>query len=615
MDGGHTQTFPTLSVMMTTSILVVFAIVALAIVLFITEVVRVDVTALIVLLALAFLEPWTHISATEAISGFSNPATITVLAMLIMSEAVRRTGVVQWLSQKLASLAGRSETRQLAITIGVPGVLSGFVNNTPVVALMVPVVSDMAHRGGTSPSKLLIPLSYASMFGGMLTVIGTSTNLLASDVSGRLLGREFDMFEFTGLGLVVLGIGSLYLMTLGRRLLPEHIEPDATFLDEFEMGGYLAKFVVEDDSPILGRSIGEVFETAGLDIDVLQVVRDEQRFDQPLGGKQFAPGDILLLRASRSLLARLPGEYGFRLLPTTPSARDFGSTETGAEPEQLVEVVIPSGSSHIGRALGDLPFIRSLNARVLAVRRNAELIHNRLEDVPLESGDTLLIQMPEAALERVRQSYDFLVMKTDLGDGYRYDKIPLAVAILIGVVTAAATGIVPILLSSLAGVVLMTLTGVIRPSELYDSVRWDVIFLLAGIIPLGMALEQTGASTLLGEFVASSAAFLPAIVVLWLFYVSTGLITEVISNNASVLLLLPVAVETAEIIGANPFAFVLAVTFAASACFLGPIGYQTNLFVYGPGGYRIADYIRVGAPLQLILSVSTVAGIWLFWGI
>lgn len=598
---------------MSISILVVFAIATLAIILFVTEFVRPDVTALIVLLALAFLEPWTHISPMEAISGFSNPATITVLAMLILSEAIRQTGAVQLLSQRLARFAGDNETKQLAVTIGVPGVLSGFVNNTPVVALLVPVISDMAHRGKTSPSKLLIPLSYASMFGGTLTLIGTSTNLLASDVSGRLLGHEFGMFEFTGLGLIVLAVGSLYLMTIGRRLLPERVKPDATYLDEYELGGYLAKFRVEPDSPVLGHSIGDVLEASTLDIAVLQLIRDGRRFEQPLAAKQFSAGDILLLRASRSVLEGLPSDYGLQALASTPSAADFSEEDT--EAAQLVEVVIPSGSSQVGRPLGDLPLIKSMGARVLALRRRSEVFHDRLEDLPLASGDTLLIQAPEGTIDQVHQSYDFLVMRSNVGDAYRYDKIPVAVVILIGVVATAAVGLAPILLSALAGVVLMVLTGVIRPEELYASVRWDIIFLLAGIIPLGMALEQTGAAALLGQLVAATSAYLPAIIVLWLFYIMTGLITEVISNNASVLLLLPVAVETAELIDANPFAFVLVVTFAASMCFLGPIGYQTNLFVYGPGGYKIIDYIRVGAPLQLILSIVTVAGIYTFWGI
>jgi di/tricarboxylate transporter len=269
----------------------------------------------------------------------------------------------------------------------------------------------------------------------------------------------------------------------------------------------------------------------------------------------------------------------------------------------------------VGKPLSELAVLEQLNARLLAIRRRAEVLHDRIENVPLASGDTLLVQVPSGAWKDSESTHDFLLLKSDQPKQYRYDKIPVAVAILVGVVIAASIGLAPIVISALAGVVLMGLFGVLRPQELYESVRWDIIFLLAGVIPLGMALEESGAASLLGHAVAEVATVLPALGVLWVLYMITSLVTAFISNNASVLLLLPVAFETAVEIGAEPFSFILAVTFAASAAFISPLGYQTNLFVYGPGGYKVTDYVRLGLPLQLVCSVVTVLGIWMIWGV
>lgn len=597
---------------MTTAVLVVLGILLVAVVLFVTEVIPVDQTALGIMVVLALFGPWTGISPQEAISGFSNPATVTVLAMLILSEGVRRTGAVQLVGQWLSNFAKESQARQLGVTIALPGLFSGFLNNTPIVALMVPVVSDMAHRGRMSPSKLLIPLSYASMLGGMLTLVGTSTNLLASNVSERLLGHPFSMFEFFELGLLVFAAGALFMLLFAPKLLPARIKPDESFLDEYDMLPYLAKMQVAEGAPVLGRTIRVVLEESDLDVDILQLVRGDLVFRQPLGAKQFAPGDILVVRARRQALQRMSAVYGLDMMPAVLSPEDIESSE---EPHELVEIVIPSGSSIVGKPLSELSVLEKLNARLLAIRRRQEILHDRIENVPLASGDTLLVQVPSGSWSEAESTHDFLLIKSEQPKKYRYKKIPVAVGILVGVVLAAALGLVPIVLSALAGVVLMGVFGVLRPNELYESVRWDIIFLLAGVIPLGMALEETGTASLLGHVVAETATLLPALGVLWVLYMLTSFVTAFISNNASVLLLLPVAFETATEIGAEPFSFILAVTFAASASFISPLGYQTNLFVYGPGGYKVTDYVRLGLPLQLLCSVVTVLGIWMIWGV
>jgi di/tricarboxylate transporter len=599
--------------------LVVFALILLALILFATERFPIDVTAILVMVLLMVLEPWTQITPQEGISGFANPATITVLAMLILSTGINRTGLVQLLGRKMAAFAGTDRRKQLAATVGVTGPVSGFINNTPVVAILVPVIADLAHEGNTSPSKLLMPLSFASMLGGTLTLIGTSTNILASDIAAQLgaespeLGlHAFGMFEFTKLGVVVFAVGALYLMTIGVRLLPERIPADEDLVEEYALQEYLADVVVPANSSLIGQTVREAIGDDDLDIDVLQLIRYGERFDEPLARKEIHENDTLRLRTNRETLEYIMDAEGLTL-------SGGPRTETDLHPEEdepvLVEVVIPSGSFLVGKTLASSTFRQRYDANVLAFRTRGDVVRDRFEDIRIRVGDTLLVQAPPDSLTRLVENEDFIVAHQFDEVTYRSEKIPFAVGIIAGVVALPALNILPIVVSALAGVVAMVFTGVLKPTELYSSVEWNVIFLLAGVIPLGIALQQTGAAALLGDAVAATSVFLPAIGVLWVFYLGTGLLTSVISNNASVVLMIPVAANAAQSIGANAFAFVLAVTFAASTAFMTPVGYQTNLFVYGPGGYTFSDFIRVGAPLQFLLSIVTTLGIAFFWGV
>ena len=603
----------------TAEMLVVFALILLALVLFATEWFPIDVTAILVMVLLMVLEPWTQISPREGISGFANPATITVLAMLILSTGINRTGIVQLIGRNMADFAGTDRRKQLAATIGVTGPVSGFINNTPVVAILVPVIADLAHEGKTSPSKLLMPLSFASMLGGTLTLIGTSTNILASDIAAQLgaespgLGlHAFGMFEFTKLGVIVSAVGALYLMTIGVRLLPERIPADEDLVEEYALQEYLADVVVPANSPLIGQTVGVALGDDDLDIDVLQLIRYGERFDEPLARKEIHENDTLRLRTNRETLGYIIDAEGLTLSGGPRTEDDLHPDE---EEPVLVEVVIPSGSFLVGETLASSTFRQRYDANVLAFRTRGEVVRDRFEDIRIRVGDTLLVQAPPDSLTRLVENEDFIVAHEFDEVTYRSEKILFAVGIIAGVVALPALNILPIVVSALAGVVAMIFTGVLKPTELYSSVEWNVIFLLAGVIPLGIALQQTGAAALLGDAVASTATFLPAIGVLWVFYLATGLLTSVISNNASVVLMIPVAASAAQSIGANAFAFVLAVTFAASTAFMTPVGYQTNLFVYGPGGYTFADFLRVGAPLQFLLSIVTVLGIAFFWGL
>ncbi|MEF8855189.1 MAG: SLC13 family permease, partial [Haloarculaceae archaeon] len=486
---------------------VVFALVLVALVLFATEPVPVDVTALGVMVALLLTEPLTQLladagllagpvlvlrtaaeapaAAVEAgLSGFSSVATITVLAMFVLSEGVRRTGVISRVGAGVANLTGDDEGRQLGATVGIVGPLSGFINNTAAVAILLPMVTDLAHQGRNSPSKLLMPLSFASMFGGTLTLIGTSTNILASDLTARLLPEHgpIGMFEFTALGVVLLVVGSAYLLTVGRRLVPARIPPEEDLTAEFRMADYLTEVVVRTGSPLVGQTVGTALHDSDFDLELVQLVRGEDVFLEPLAPKQIQAGDTIALRTDRGTLVDLLDVEGLALVPDV--AVTEADLETAEGGQNLVEVVVAPGSALVGNTLAETNFRERYDASVLALRRGEELIRQRLDDVPLRVGDTLLVQGATGSIERLEANPDLIVAQEIHRPDVRESKMVLSVGIVATVVLAAAFTPISIATAALAGAVGMVLTGCLRPQEVYEAVQWDVIFLLAGVIPL-----------------------------------------------------------------------------------------------------------------------------------
>jgi di/tricarboxylate transporter len=336
-------------------------------------------------------------------------------------------------------------------------------------------------------------------------------------------------------------------------------------------------------------------------------------FLEPLGPKQIQAGDVFALRTDRDTLVELLDVEGLDLVPEVTV--DEAELEAAAEGQNLIEVVVAPGSSLVGESLASVRFRQRYDATVLAFRRGQALVRRRMDNIPLRVGDTLLIQATVDSVERLDANRNFIVAQEIERHDFRRSKITVAVGIVAAVVAVAALDFLPIVVSALAGALAMVLTGCLKPGEVYEAVQWDVIFLLAGVIPLGIAMETSGAAALLAGVVVAASQVLPLVAVLGLFYVVTALLTNVISNNASVVLMIPVAVEAATTLGADVFSFVLAVTFAASTAFMTPVGYQTNLFVYGPGGFRFTDYLRVGGPLQAVFAVVTTLGIVAIYGV
>ena len=607
-----------------TGALVVFGLISIALVLFITEAIPNDVTAIGIVVALAALEPWTGVTARGAISGFANTATITIVAMYMLSAGISNTGLVERLGLYLARFTRGSETRALAATVVTTGPIAGFINNTPVVAVFLPMITDLAKETGVSPSKLLLPLSYAAILGGTLTLIGTSTNLLASEFATTLLPRgPIGMFEFSALGLVVLVVGLVYLMTVGRRLTPARISADADLVEEFDLDEYLTRLRVPAGSDAVGLTIDDLDDRTEADATVLQIRRDGETFLAADTDQRLDSGDILVVHGTIAAVDRFSGIHDLRRLGGRRVTDE--TLDDDATAGVLDKAVVPETSSFVGETVAETRLQEVYGTTVLAIRREGTLLRTELADVEIAVGDLLLIQTTPESEAYFSDSGDLVTVHAEALDRLLDEGIeavaplaprtPVAVAIMAAVVGAAALGILPIVIAALGGVFLMVVTGCLTPSDAYDAVSWNVIFLLAGVIPLGLAMDRTGGATLLAEGLVATGAVLPTVAVLLLFSLVTGVLANVITPVATVVLMIPVAVDAAAQLGANRFAFLLVVMFASATSFSTPVGYQTNLMVYGPGGYEFTDFVRVGAPLQVLLAIVTTVGVAVIWGL
>ncbi len=594
-------------------IFLTLGIVAFALVAFVAEWLPVDLTALIisVVLMLAGL-----VTPEEGVSGFSNVATVTVMSMFILSAGVSKTGVIQIVRDFLLQYGGKKLSRQILVMGFILGPVTAFINNTAVVAVFLPIVEEWSRKQGISPSKLLIPMSYATIMGGLLTLIGTSTNILASSISEQLGYGAFGLFQFTKLGMVVFLIGMLYLALVAPRLLPSRRAPYSDVMDEgYGMRDYVSEFAIKRGSSLVGQTLRSSKIQRKFDIDVLEMIRNGSHFPQPLANKSFQADDVLIVRGGKDDLLALRSQRDVEIMPDVEVDPDSIEEDLTSNEEAIAEVLILSNSRLSGATLKELRFRQRYNATVLAIRRGQDVIRERLGKVPLRFGDLLLVQGPRESFLGLQTSRELLVLEHREVEPPRWDKAWIALSIVLGVVLMAAFNVAPIMVSALCGVVLMVLTGCLKPGELYGTVRWDVIFLLAGLIPFGIAMEKSGATAWLAGRLLLLGDNVSGYWILLLFYLATVVLTEILSNNASVVLMVPIAAEVATALDLNPLAFIFAVVFAASNSYMTPIGYQTNTMVYGPGGYRFLDFARVGAPLSLILAVVTPLLIIRFYGL
>ncbi|MGL6339038.1 MAG: SLC13 family permease, partial [Waterburya sp.] len=585
------------------TIFLTLGVVVVALICFIAEWLPVDITALCVAVVLITLQ---LVTPEEGVAGFSNSATIIVMAMFIVSAGITRTGVVQVFRDLLLRWGGKSITRQILVMGVVIGPISAFINNTAVVAVFLPIVEEWCKKRGISPSKLLMPLSFVTVLAGMMTLIGTSTNVLASGIAKELGYKEFGLFEFTGLGIITFIIGLAYLAFIAPRLLPNRKSLTSDLVSEdYGLEDYVTEVIVTPNSQLIGKTFSSERSRNNFNVDVLEIIRDGERLPQPVTSRIINAEDILMVRGKTEDVLKIRTEQGLNIFPDVKFNQKNLETELSSAEEGIAEVLILSNSRLIGTSLRDLRFRQRYNLTVLAIRRGEELIRDRLGRVPLKFGDLLLVQGAKQSILGLQTTRELLVMEQKEPEAVRRDKAWIAVAIVIGVIVVAAFDWLDILVSALIGVVLMIITGCLKPGEVYGAVRWDVIFLLAGLIPLGTAMENSGATQWLADNVLIVGRHLDGYWILLFFYAITSVFTELLSNSATVVLLIPIAVKVAESLSLNPYAIMFAVTFAASNSFMTPIGYQTNTMIYSPGGYKFSDFLRVGGPLNLLLTICT----------
>jgi len=582
---------------MNTEIILTLCILLGAIILFATEIVAIDVTAMIVIGALVFSG---ILSPQEGLAGFSNTALATVAAMFVLSAGIEKSGVLSPLTAYLETLFRRNFWLGTISMLLMVAFFSSFINNTPVVALFIPVVLSCARAIQISPEKLLIPLSFASMFGGVCTLVGSSTNILASEYAESAGYGAFGMFEMSKMGLVFLAAGFAYLLLVGLRLLPKNTKAE-TIAEKYNLGDYLTNVVLQEGAPSVGMTIQTCPLVVDLKVEIIEVQRGRVHYFSPPGDFVLAVNDTLKVKGDVDKIRKLQNRDRVLVQPL-PSK---GGSKDASNDFVLHEVVVLPNSDLAGVRLEEIDFeVRFGGAFFLGVHGRKGLQHKTISDWKLAAGDCLLLGSPKDKSEALQRSFpDMFVVNHTEHAGFSPKNAIVAAGAVVAVIVLASVGILPIVTAALGGCLALVLTKVVSPEEAFRSISWKVIMLLAGSLSLGAALEKTGAAKLLADQIYLLGGSIGPVVMLSLLYLITSLLTETMSNNATVVLLAPIVIALAVSMGISPKPFLMAITFAASTSFMTPIGYQTNTMVYAAGNYAFKDFFRIGAPLNLLFWI------------
>ena len=583
------------------------AIIIGALILYVTRVVAIEVTGLLIITSLALtgvLEP------SEALQGFSSTATITVAAMFVLSAGLTRTGVVEYVTKFLSAYSTMSLPR-LLLALGVTvAFMSAFANNTPVVIIMVPVLLKICRTGNIASSKIFMPVSYFAIMGGTCTLIGTSTNILIDDLFRKAGGEGFGIFDFTPVGILYLLVGMLVVIVLAPRLLPERTSL-ASLLQTERTAKFVTELVLRSGSPLIGKRVGDIL-TKDVPVRLLEVFRGEEII---LAGRAqdlvLEPDDALIVEGSpKDISAFLGDSEGVELASVVEDERRVPMRTIEL---RLVEAVILPDSPYAGRYVRDLGLNRLYGVKVMAVQRHGRQHRYQIRAMRLHEGDVLLLQADDNGLAALRETGAMLIVEGVEETVHRHHRKPLAIAIMAAVIVAATVLGLPLVVCALLGAALMMITGCLRVDEAVRALDFPTLFLLAGTIPLGVAMLKTGLAPLIVSSVLDLIGSSQPHLLVAILYILTAILTSFLSNTAAAVLLVPIAVDMAATLGVAPQPLLMAVAFGASASFSTPIGYQTNAIVMGPGGYTFGDYMRLGLPLTLILWITATFLIPFIW--
>lgn len=595
---------------MATGAIITLVIIIVAIVLFATELLSIDLVAMLIMISLVLSGV---VTPEEGIAGFSNPATITVAFMFVLSAALLKTGALQSVAHQLSAIFRKSYRLGMVLMMLMIALFSAFVNNTPVVAVFIPVVMQIAYASGQPPSKMLIPLSFASIMGGMCTLIGTSTNILVSGIAEKHGLPGFQMFELGLVGVPLLLAGLLFMGFIGLRILPDRSK-DRSLSERFGLRDYLTELQLMPGSELSGQRIMDSALVKELEMDIIEVVRGQQRFTMPPGDFRLQDDDLLKVRCDVAKVKALKE----RVKVIDDNTLKVGGNFLGEKNTSLVELVVTADSSFANHTLKSLDFRRTYRAIPLAIRHRNEVLHEQLYSLPLVPGDVILAEVKQHYLPNLKQmeaqqDAPFVLLSEDPLTDFNRRQFGIVISVIALVIAAATLQVLPIMVGTITGVLALVLLRCLSMVEVYEAINWKIVFLLAGALSLGTAMSNTGLDGLIaGGLIERIGPYGPMALVSGL-YLTTALLTELMSNNATAALLAPIAIATAQQLGISPTPLLVAVTLAASASFMTPIGYQTNTMVYSAGGYRFGDFFQVGVGLFLTFwLLASLLIPWLF---
>ena len=590
-------------------ILIVLSLIVLAFSLFVTEKFPLDVTALLILSILLIGQ---FLTIEEAISGFSNPAVITIGLLFILSYALQKTRILEYLIIRINKLVSRSKNLGLGVYLLTIAIASALMNNTAIVAVFMPVTIRLAHQYKVSPSKLLIPLSYAAIMGGTLTLVGTSTNLLVNAIYVDNGGVSLGMFEFAQYGWIPLTIGLVYVIWIAPLILPSRTIT-SSLTKSYHMAGYLTEMKISNDSPLIGKTCRDRNINQNYDVMVLDIQREGYLISTKVGEKVIQAGDILFVKGSVESFLRMKEVEKISLL----TDEKLTQKELEQEDNVLMECMLTDKSDIVGKTLMQSNFRKRFRTFILAIRRDGLIIRKKIAHVILHTYDTLLIYGGRKEIDKLASRGDFILLGEVQADLVKSRFWWVSILAIITTIVLAAFGILPILKGAIISAVILLLLRIISPNEAYQSIHWQVIVLIAALIPLGIAIESTGTAAFIAQLISETVSdFSPSkqpYILLGLIYLITMILTEVSSNTATAIIMAPIVMAVTNQMGIDARPFIFAVCFAASASFVTPVGYQTNLMVYGPGGYKFSDFIKVGLPLSIIFWLLAILFIPIIW--